>query len=269
MRSKYSLLAVLLLAASFASAQNFTVFSSTNIQDASGNKLAAGQLCLIGTDQNATPINFQAGGGGTVYKYPICQPVTNGAITSFNVANPANTTPAGIYYTITVRDSTSNKEVVHYDGVTWAGATFSLDTYGPTSTSLSPPLGANIAGPLTVSGNLNVTGALTLGAFTMSGTATFNGPVCGLDATTGNASICYNGTDLGAQILSTMNSLSSGGFIQLPAGILNMTSLVTVPNDGNTSFPKQSAYLIQGSGMGRVSRAPEARLRQALAQSST
>jgi hypothetical protein len=45
-------------------AQNLTTVSASNIQDINGSKLAAGQLCFLGTDQSDNPISFGIGGGG-------------------------------------------------------------------------------------------------------------------------------------------------------------------------------------------------------------
>jgi hypothetical protein len=49
-------------------AQNWATVSATNITDLNQNKLAAGQLCFLATDQNDIPINFNLGGGGQVLK---------------------------------------------------------------------------------------------------------------------------------------------------------------------------------------------------------
>jgi hypothetical protein len=78
-----------------AAAQNFSSVTATKIQNASGTLLVTGQLCFLGTDQNNIPISFQAGGGGQVYKRPVCTAVTNGVISGFQVANPGVTSPQG------------------------------------------------------------------------------------------------------------------------------------------------------------------------------
>src|SRR5690242_21926240 len=91
-----------LLLAINAQAQNWTTVNATNITDLNQQKLAAGQLCFLGTDQNDVPISFNVGGGGQVLKRAFCATVTSGVTSTFTVPNPANTTPSGIYYRITV-----------------------------------------------------------------------------------------------------------------------------------------------------------------------
>ena len=85
-----------------ARAQNTIAVSAANIQGVNGTKLASGSLCFQGTDQNNNIIAFQVGGGGAIVTNAFCTSVTNGAITTFNVPNPANTTPVNIRYHITV-----------------------------------------------------------------------------------------------------------------------------------------------------------------------
>src|SRR4051812_44151800 len=80
-------------------AQNLTTVTASSIQQA-GSPLAAGTLCFQATDANARPISFQVGGGGQMVTAPYCTAVTAGAIGSFTVANPGNTIPANIQYTV-------------------------------------------------------------------------------------------------------------------------------------------------------------------------
>src|SRR5258708_11618605 len=144
-----------------AQAQNLTTVSAANIQDINGAKLAAGQLCFLITDQNDAPLSVQIGGGGQALRRGYCTTVTNGAVTSFTVPNPANTQPAGIYYRITVKDSSTGQEVLRYIQVAFAGATFSFDNYAPTFPSFIAPVSNATVGNLTINGNLSVTGAMT------------------------------------------------------------------------------------------------------------
>jgi hypothetical protein len=89
-------------------AQNFTTVTATNIQDGTGTKLPAGKLCFQATDQNDSPIAFRAGGGGQAINKSVCRDVAAGALTSsFQVANPANTSPLNILYRITVTNGSS------------------------------------------------------------------------------------------------------------------------------------------------------------------
>ncbi len=136
------LLFALLLLCSSALAQNYTTVSASNIQYLNQAKVT-GQICFLGTNSSNIPISFQAGGGGQVAAYPMCQTVTNGAIIgTLNVPNPALTTPANICYRVRVSDNTYG-EVLSYNCVTWASSsTFNFDLYVPnvgtiTGTSIS------------------------------------------------------------------------------------------------------------------------------------
>jgi hypothetical protein len=158
-RSAISL--AVLFAAAMAQAQNWTAVSASNITDLNQNKLAAGQLCFLGTDQNDNPISFSVGGGGQVLKRAFCSPVAAGAVNAFTVPNPANTQPTGVYYRVTVKDASTGQEVLRYTTVTFTGATFSFDNYQPSlpGATLNPLSGSSVTGNLSVSGNLSVTGS--------------------------------------------------------------------------------------------------------------
>ncbi|HZD94208.1 MAG TPA: hypothetical protein VE133_08140, partial [Candidatus Sulfotelmatobacter sp.] len=145
-----------------ALAQNLTTISAANIQDINGTKLAAGQLCFLITDQQDNPISVQIGGGGQALKRGYCSPVANGTVSSFTVPEPAHTAPAGIYYRVTVKDSTTGQEVLRYINVTFAGATFNFDNYAPTNLGNFAPLtGNSVSGNLNVTGNVAATGTVT------------------------------------------------------------------------------------------------------------
>ena len=84
-------------------------------------------------------------------------------MTAFTVPNPASTQPAGIYYRITVKDTSTGQEVLRYTQVTFSGGSFNFDAYAPTNLgSFAPLTGNSVSGNLSVSGNASVTG--TLGA---------------------------------------------------------------------------------------------------------
>src|SRR5438309_11372110 len=101
-------------------AQNLTTVSASNITDINGAKLPAGQLCFLITDQQDNPISVQIGGGGQALKRGYCAPVAAGAVTpSFTVPTPAATLPSGIYYRVTVKDSSAGQEVLRYPGVSF------------------------------------------------------------------------------------------------------------------------------------------------------
>ena len=110
--NKLTVAAILLAGALSASAQNWTTVTATNITDLNQQKLAAGQLCFLATDQNDNPISIGIGGGGQLLKRQFCSAVANGAVTGFSVPNPAQTTPAGIYYRVLARDSSTSRRLL-------------------------------------------------------------------------------------------------------------------------------------------------------------
>src|SRR6185437_5616653 len=78
------------------------------------------------------------------------------------VPNPANTLPSGIYYRITVKDSSTGQEVLRYTQVSFTGATFNFDNYAPVNLgSFAPLTGNSVSGNLAVSGNIAATGTVT------------------------------------------------------------------------------------------------------------
>jgi hypothetical protein len=105
-------------------AQNLTTVSGSNITDINGAKLAAGQLCFLITDQQDNPISVSIGGGGQALKRGYCSAIAAGVVASFTVPNPASTQPSGIYYRVTVKDSSTGLEVLRYTTVSFTGATF-------------------------------------------------------------------------------------------------------------------------------------------------
>lgn len=147
---------------SSAFAQNWATVTANNITDLNQRKLASGQLCFLGTDQNDTPINFMVGGGGMVLKRQFCSAVSGGAVTAFTVPNPALTAPTGVYYRVTVIDSATGQEALRYTGVTFSGATFNFDTYTPNAPGFTPaPLsGTSVTGNLGVTGNITASGTI-------------------------------------------------------------------------------------------------------------
>jgi hypothetical protein len=166
-----------------ARAQNLTTVSASNIQDINGVKLAAGQLCFLITDQNDNPISAQIGGGGQTLKRGYCAPVAAGGVTGFTVPNPANTQPSGIYYRVTVKDSSTGQEVLRYAQVAFAGGVFNFDIYAPTFPTFVAPTTNATVGNLTINGNLAVTGSMsfTPSSF-LASNATINQAANGNDA---------------------------------------------------------------------------------------
>jgi hypothetical protein len=201
------------------SAQNWTTISAANLTDLNQNKLAAGQLCFLGTDQNDNPISFSVGGGGQVLKRAFCAQVAAGAVTAFTVPNPVNTTPAGVFYRVTVKDSSTGQEVLRYTQVTFSGGAFNFDAYAPVSIgSFTPPTGTATPGSLTVNGNLNVTGSFTgsvLGFSNLSGTIGANQNATALNAQTGSS---YTMLDSDRGKLVTLNNASAVSVVLPQAG---------------------------------------------------
>jgi hypothetical protein len=145
-----------------ARGQNLTTVSGSNITDINGTKLAAGQVCFLITDQSDQPISVSIGGGGQALKRGYCSPVTAGVITGFTVPNPSATLPSGIYYRVTVKDSSSGLEVLRYTTVSFTGATFNFDNYAPLNLGSPAPLtGNSVTGNLSVTGNVAATGTVT------------------------------------------------------------------------------------------------------------
>ncbi|HET9837482.1 MAG TPA: hypothetical protein VFR84_04545, partial [Candidatus Angelobacter sp.] len=152
-------LSVLLSGAMFA--QSWTTVTATNITDLNQQKLAAGQLCFLATDQNDNPIAIQIGGGGQLLRRQYCSPVSSGAVTTFTVPNPATTAPSGVYYRVNVKDATTGQEVLRYTQVTFSGATFNFDNYAPvTQGNFAPLTGTAVSGNLSVAGNVTATGTV-------------------------------------------------------------------------------------------------------------
>ena len=176
-----------------AQAQNFTTITGSKVQDATGTLLAAGQICFLPTDANDLPVRAQAGGGGQIIKNAVCTTVTAGVIGTLSVANPNNTNPVGISYRVTVKDS-SNVEVRRDTGVQPTGASWSYDTYVPSSTAVAFTPGT-ISGSLTVNGSLSVTG-----------TPSFSVPI---PVASGGTNV----TSAGGAAVDNISGFSSTGFL--------------------------------------------------------
>ena len=146
-----------------AFSQNLATVSGANVQDLNGAKLANGQICFLGTDNQDNPISFQIGGGGQALRRQYCAQIAAGVIASFTVPNPAATLPSGIYYRVTVKDTSTGQEVLRYTGVTFAGGTFNFDNYTPvlSGASFAPLSGTSVSGNLGVTGNVAATGTVT------------------------------------------------------------------------------------------------------------
>jgi hypothetical protein len=236
---KKSIFVMVMLAATIAAAQNWTTVSATNITDLNQQKLVVGQLCFLGTDQNDTAISFSVGGGGQVLRRAFCAAVSNGAVASFTVPNPANTTPAGVYYRVTVKDVNSGQEVLRYSQVSFTGTSFNLDNYAPLNLGqFSPLTGTAVSGNLSVNGNLSITGSFSganFGLLSVSGLG-INGATANVNAVNGPSgwNLQAGGTSVG-----TVNS-SGVSFSNITANAVNTTArashLTAVGDWGNDIF---------------------------------
>ena len=142
--------------------QNLTTVTGSNITDINGSKLAAGQLCFLITDQQDNPISVSIGGGGQALKRGYCSAITAGVVASFTVPNPASTQPSGIYYRVTVKDSSTGLEVLRYTTVSFTGAAFNFVNYAPQILGVPAPLtGYSVTGNLNVTGYVAATGTVT------------------------------------------------------------------------------------------------------------
>lgn len=151
------LLIIALLCCSAVAQTAFVPVVATSLMNASGDLVPKGRLCFTATDQNDNPVNFQAGGLGQVINRPACTAVVNGAIGSFQVANPDRTLPFGVLYRVELTDPKGT--VISYPSVAITGvSTFNLDMYVPTP--VIPIIqGGKVLGPLEVGGDLTVDGA--------------------------------------------------------------------------------------------------------------
>ncbi len=217
-----------------AAAQNWTTVSATNITDLNQQKLAVGQLCFLGTDQNDTPINFSVGGGGQVLKRAFCAAVSNGSVTPFTVPNPVGATPAGIYYRVTVKDVNTGQEVLRYTQVTFTGAAFNFDNYAPLNLGQFAPLTGNaVSGNLSVNGNLSITGSFSGSNFGLLGV---NG--LGINGATANTNAVNgpSGWTIQAGGTPEMTVSSSGVTINNPSFSGNLTLPATGTATSSTNF---------------------------------
>jgi hypothetical protein len=239
----------------------FVTVMGANIQNALGQKLAAGQACFQASNNVGTPISFQAAGGGQVANRPVCTPVGNGAF-SVSLANTAQTNPRNVCYRLTVKDSSTNQivlgsatgETSGYDCLQTAGSNnwcsgsvCDLDNYPPNMAALATvqtgPQGP--AGPVGVStangtnGGFNVPGVLTAATV---GTRQFR---CdydwNADGIIGPADIkaCLDAAS--AYLGSAENGTDESADVQLPAGTFDLSTVA-----GMCPYPLHSGMCIHG-----------------------
>ncbi|HET8891741.1 MAG TPA: hypothetical protein VFQ41_22780 [Candidatus Angelobacter sp.] len=246
-----------------AQAQNWTTVTATNITDLNQQKLAAGQLCFMATDQNDNPISTGVGGGGQLLRRQYCSQVTAGALpTSFTVPNPANTQPAGVYYRVTVKDTSTGQEVLRYTQVSFSGASFNFDTYAPINLGTPAPLSGNaVTGNLSVSGNVSATGSVTASNIPASipgiGSCT-NQFVRGLNLAAAPTCSTVGSSDLAASLALTTPNLGVATATSVSAtGVLSSSGSTGLPTGGGAAaylFSQNSTphggALIVGDGSG-------------------
>jgi hypothetical protein len=231
---KLVLLTVMLACAIPLSAQNWTTVTASNITDLNQQKLATGQLCFLGTDQNDAPVSFNVGGGGQVLKRAFCSAVTNGTAALFTVPNPAGTTPAGIYYRVTVKDVNSGQEVLRYNQVSFIGASFNFDNYAPTNLGQFASLtGTAVSGNLSVNGNLSITGSFSGSNFGLLGVQGL-----GINGATANSNAVNgpSGWTLQSGGTNEVTINSSGVTINNPSFIGNLTLPATGTATSGSNF---------------------------------
>jgi len=232
------------LFASFAvqlHAQNWTTVSAANITDLNQQKLAAGQLCFLGTEQNDNPISFMVGAGGLVHKRQFCATVTNGATATLTVPNPATSSPSGISYRVTVKDSSTGQEVLRHSGVTFSGTSFNLDLYTPNLAGASLALsGTTVSGNLSVSGNISATGTIAAANLpaTIPGTGSCSGHFVSV-LNSGAAPTCSTtlntGASTGAALLLPGGAGGAQSYIDGSGGTVGTGGYVEFTNDASTT----------------------------------
>jgi len=195
---------------------NYITITAANIKDASGNPLASGTLTFQATDPTGAPLAFLVGGVGQAVISPVSTAITNGAIGSFQVANPAYTVPVNILYRVTVADS-AGKVILKYSNVAVSGTSWNFDTYIPTTAAL-PPFGASVSQPYTFQ------------TLTVTGEASMPTPVNASDAATKSYVDAIAATIPAAQVNS--NWTASSGVAQ----ILNKPVLGTAAAQNTSAF---------------------------------
>jgi hypothetical protein len=217
--------------------QNYTQISASLI-GGQYNLLASGTICFQATNLQGTYISFQAGGGGQWINRPFCTSVTNGAITAaFFVPNPANTSPAGIFYEVTVKSGALT--LIDDKLVQWSGSGFNFDLWSPSVGTVVPPSGGTVNGPLGINGNLTVTGTIS-GILPSSGgcnQVTVFCPATDTPASGFSAQVNYDSARCPVASLSTGAPSCSINLTGYPTGT-SMTADVWFPESASIIFPQ-------------------------------
>ena len=130
--------------------------------------------------------------------------------------------------------------MLRYTQVSFSGAAFNFDAYGPANLGqLSPLSGTNVSGNLSVSGNVTATGSVTAGPVTAS-SVNING-----DSAMTHAPRMATG-----QFVTSVTGISSFAPLfttEQPITITRIQSLANTPPAGCTTFPAVSIFNNTGS----------------------
>jgi hypothetical protein len=241
---KLLLLLALSASAAFCQAPDYQIVVSNTIIDASGSRLASGQVCFQGVADNGQPIPFRAGGGGAIHTEKVCTPVTSGFMTQVPIANSSLTYPVNVAYIITIIDNTSGETISTLGpsqiscsilplpapclGIT-NNSQFDLDAFEPGNSPLAliqngPPGPTGPQGPMGVPGTVTATG--TNGSFDVPGfLLTGNGPMIDVTESTYGADKT-GAADATAAIQAAINACQTagGGTVYLPIGTYKIAS---------------------------------------------
>ena len=122
-----------------AQTPSYLPVTGSGIKDFGGLPLANGTICFVATDTLDNPLQgVNVGGAGQSFNRGSgnCGTIVNGVITgpvagtgTFQIANPAASTPAGFLYRITVTDTDAGENVQQYKTVGISGTAFSYDAF--------------------------------------------------------------------------------------------------------------------------------------------
>ena len=175
MLKKAALIAALCLTALISRAQNTTI-TANNIQLFGGGKVT-GSFCVSPTDGSGNPINVTTSTGQMFTpQTPLCFPIVAGVLSaSAIVPDTSLTSPANVCYALTVKN-TFGQTIGSYPCIQPFGATWSFDTFIPTSIPIIPsfqqPVFKTNGVPNAVQTVLNLAGA---GVSYANGTVTIAG----------------------------------------------------------------------------------------------
>lgn len=147
MKLRSALLALLLPVLIFPALAfgQYTSIVANHIQDAAGNPLAAGGLCVTPVNAQGQPSGFAIGDGlGQVIAKTYCFPVTSGSIgNSARLPDTALSSPAApaIGYKVQVVDGANYPIETFSQPIYPSGVSFSVDAWAPTVAMTASPAG--------------------------------------------------------------------------------------------------------------------------------